>query len=495
MGLTNRQLVERARGGDREAFGDLVDRYRDMVYGLGYHLTRDFESARDLAQDAFVQAYLKLGQLRDPDRFSGWLRQITTNVHHNLHRRREVTTVALEEAGELPDTGHPSEIGVVVQEALSRLREPERLALTLHYIDGYSHGEIGEFLGVRPETVKTRLARARQHLRTEVMAMVEDAFEQNALPPEFRKDVVAAVERMVSGFAKVLPPDVEELTERLQRDCREAWQEVLAGMPAPYGRPVQEQAEARRVRTAELPQALRRQVRKAMCLTWMHGLLAETTGQLPWIESFDTLWIRFWEDAESQYAWFADVPGDAGYISSVTLGPEEGNPQGEPPSVKDVDRVLTQCCVPDFRALLAGLRTLVPGRPGSVAGALYTQMQRLLREVRDQLPSGVGEAASVGQGATMHLPPQVREAMATARSISVKDLPEKLRDIVRQAAFVHWGSVVVQMIEHPPWWLLHFDEASIEFGLYARDLQAAFAGKEYVKLCGPGSSTHQMGIY
>jgi len=83
MGLTNRQLLERARGGDREAFGDLVERYRDMVYGLGYHLTRDFESARDLAQEAFVQAYLKLGQLRDPDRFSGWLRQITTNAHHN----------------------------------------------------------------------------------------------------------------------------------------------------------------------------------------------------------------------------------------------------------------------------------------------------------------------------------------------------------------------------------------------------------------------------
>ena len=193
MGLTNRQLVERARGGDREAFGDLVERYRDMVYGLGYHLTRDFESARDLAQEAFVQAYLKLGQLRDPDGFSGWLRQITTNVHRNLHRRREVTTVALEEAGEVPGTRHPSDIEVVVREALSKLREPERLALTLHYIDGYSHGEIGEFLGVRPETVKTRLARARQHLRKEVMAMVEDTFGKKKLPEEFTEETVTAV--------------------------------------------------------------------------------------------------------------------------------------------------------------------------------------------------------------------------------------------------------------------------------------------------------------
>ena len=69
--MTDRQLVERVQEGDPEAFGDLVDRYRDMVYGLGYHLTHDFEAARDLAQEAFVQAYLKLGH---PTPFSAALR-------------------------------------------------------------------------------------------------------------------------------------------------------------------------------------------------------------------------------------------------------------------------------------------------------------------------------------------------------------------------------------------------------------------------------------
>jgi RNA polymerase sigma-70 factor, ECF subfamily len=107
MDGTDRELVARVRGGDREAFGDLVDRYRDMVYGLGYHLTHDFEAARDLAQEAFVQAYLKLDQLRDADRFAGWLRQIATNLHRNQRRRREVATVALEEAEERPTRGAP----------------------------------------------------------------------------------------------------------------------------------------------------------------------------------------------------------------------------------------------------------------------------------------------------------------------------------------------------------------------------------------------------
>ena len=68
---TDERLVARARQGDQEAFGELVDRYRDMVYGLGYHLTGDFEAARDLAQEAFVQAFVKLGQLREPGRFAG----------------------------------------------------------------------------------------------------------------------------------------------------------------------------------------------------------------------------------------------------------------------------------------------------------------------------------------------------------------------------------------------------------------------------------------
>ncbi len=226
VGLTTRQLVERARQGDRQAFGDLVERYRDMVYGLGYHLTTDFESARDLAQEAFVQAYLKLGQLRGPDRFPGWLRQIITNVHHNLTRRREVTSVALEEASDVPDRRQPSEIEVVVREALSKLREPERLALTLHYINGYSHAEIGGFLGVRPEAVKTRLARARQHLKAEVMAMVEDTFEKKKLPTEFTEETVEeALKRAL------VARDTAEFGIASWRDAEHAHLEVLKRTP------------------------------------------------------------------------------------------------------------------------------------------------------------------------------------------------------------------------------------------------------------------------
>jgi len=195
--------VRRTCEGDRRAFGELVERYRDMVYGLAYHLTGEFEAARDLAQEGFVQAYLKLKALREPEKFAGWLRRIVVNLHRMQRRRPEVPTVRLEQEVESPQAGPGlSEIEVAVRQALGRLREPERLALTLHYINGYSHAEIGGFLGVRAATVKTRLARARQHLRQEVVAMVEETFEGNKLPAGFTQEAVDAAVARAEGHLK-----------------------------------------------------------------------------------------------------------------------------------------------------------------------------------------------------------------------------------------------------------------------------------------------------
>jgi RNA polymerase sigma-70 factor, ECF subfamily len=192
MTTSNLLLVQRAREHDTEAFGALVERYRDMAYGLAYHLTGDFEAAADLAQEAFVQGFLKLEQLRDPARFSAWLRRILVNVHRMQIRHKEVAVVPLEEDMQL-STSQVSEMESVVREALVRLREPERLALTLHYINGYSQAEIGDFLGVPAATVRARVMRARQHLKEEMMTMVEDTFAGHKLSSEFTKNVLQRV--------------------------------------------------------------------------------------------------------------------------------------------------------------------------------------------------------------------------------------------------------------------------------------------------------------
>ena len=73
MSTSTRKLVQQSLAGDRSSFDRLVKTYQAAVYGLTYHWTRNFADARDLTQEAFFQAYEKLDQLQDPDKFAGWL--------------------------------------------------------------------------------------------------------------------------------------------------------------------------------------------------------------------------------------------------------------------------------------------------------------------------------------------------------------------------------------------------------------------------------------
>ena len=80
MNTQDTELVLRALQGDKKAFGELVDKHQGVVYGLCFHLVGNFADAQDLAQEAFVQAYLDLHQLREPDKFANWLYRVTMNV-------------------------------------------------------------------------------------------------------------------------------------------------------------------------------------------------------------------------------------------------------------------------------------------------------------------------------------------------------------------------------------------------------------------------------
>src|SRR5438876_10654301 len=93
--LRDAEIVRAVLEGSVEAYTELVDRYRNILCGLAYHYLQDFEDARDVAQEAFIQAYVHLGQLREPDRFGAWLRQLT--VHEcRMWRRRQKPTDPLE---------------------------------------------------------------------------------------------------------------------------------------------------------------------------------------------------------------------------------------------------------------------------------------------------------------------------------------------------------------------------------------------------------------
>lgn len=106
-----KSIVERARGGDLEACGEIVRRFQDMSIGYAYALLGDFQLAEDAAQEAFIQAYGDLGQLREPGAFQGWFRRVVFRQCDRVRRRKHVGKVPLESAVDvLSQQSDPSEV-------------------------------------------------------------------------------------------------------------------------------------------------------------------------------------------------------------------------------------------------------------------------------------------------------------------------------------------------------------------------------------------------
>lgn len=200
-----RDLVIRAAGEpcDREslvAYSQLVDRFRDMACGYAYSMLGDFHLAEDAAQDAFVTAYRKLGQLSEPDAFPGWFRRIVWSACGRISRRRPPPPLPIEAAqGALCTVPEPSlvaqdqEIRARVRHAVSQLPASEREVTTLFYISGHSQREIAEFLEVPVGTVKNRLVAARARLKGRMMNMVENTLRENAPDERFSQKVIAGL--------------------------------------------------------------------------------------------------------------------------------------------------------------------------------------------------------------------------------------------------------------------------------------------------------------
>jgi RNA polymerase sigma-70 factor, ECF subfamily len=162
-------LVQRACRGDKGAFGELVQRYRRPVLAIAYRMTGDAATADDLAQSAFIQAWLRLGTLRAPAAFKGWLFRLTVNACLD-HLRREPASAALPE--ERPDGQPGPEATAVAREREQAVRQAVlalpphcRAALVLREFEGLSYQETATALGIPLGTVMSRLSYARSLLR------------------------------------------------------------------------------------------------------------------------------------------------------------------------------------------------------------------------------------------------------------------------------------------------------------------------------------------
>jgi len=229
------ELVAESLAGREDAFSLLVRRYQDYAYGVAVGILSDFDLARDVVQDAFLNAFRDLRKLRDPVRFGGWLQGIVRNTAYRaLRELKQVRGMAESLSGSLdpiapaplPDQMiEAEEQRRMVSDALGRLNEENRVAVSLHYLDGLSYADIASFLDVTEATIQGRLQRARGKLRKE-LKMVKGTFQEEGLPEDFSTEIKHLVDSIASEdrknteamqrLAEIGAPAVDPLCQSLE---------------------------------------------------------------------------------------------------------------------------------------------------------------------------------------------------------------------------------------------------------------------------------------
>ena len=168
-GFVDRDLVEAARSGDREAYVDLIRVRSDRLFAVAQRILRDIDRAEDALQDALVIAWRDLRGLRDPDRFDAWLQRLVINVciAQATRERRRTSNVRV-----LPIDGPaaPDDLLTVadrdlLERGFRRLPPEQRAILVLHHYLGYAPSEIAETLGIPGGTARSRLHHAHRAMR------------------------------------------------------------------------------------------------------------------------------------------------------------------------------------------------------------------------------------------------------------------------------------------------------------------------------------------
>jgi RNA polymerase sigma-70 factor, ECF subfamily len=170
----DRDLVERARAGDREAFAVLVHQVSDTLYAVAHRILRDTGLAEDALQNALVLAWRRLPKLRDPDKFEAWIRRILVRACYDESERARpwVATVrALPMNGlSTPDSSDDLANRDELERAFRRLSVEQRAVFVLHHYLGLPLVEIAELLEIPAGTARSRLHYAIAGLRDALTA-------------------------------------------------------------------------------------------------------------------------------------------------------------------------------------------------------------------------------------------------------------------------------------------------------------------------------------
>ncbi len=164
------QLIQKCKKNDTKAQSDLYKLFSSKLFALCLKYSRNYAEAEDNLQDAFVTIFKKISQYKNKGSFEGWLKRIVVNTALQRYRSKGVFDIVNEE--------HIEDVSIEVENdtididfllnSIQELPDRYRLVFNLYVLDGYSHKEIGEILGIATGTTKSNLSRARMILKNKV---------------------------------------------------------------------------------------------------------------------------------------------------------------------------------------------------------------------------------------------------------------------------------------------------------------------------------------
>ncbi|MCG9128184.1 sigma-70 family RNA polymerase sigma factor [Candidatus Poribacteria bacterium] len=202
------QLIHRCIEGDDSAFSEIVEKYQRQVHALVWKKIGDFHFAEELTQDTFLRAYQQLKTLKKPQLFAGWLYVIASNLCNTWLRNKNIRSQLHEkiDSTQYEESTYSNYVALenkrssaenqrlVVEKLLAKLKESERTVMTLHYYGDMSCKEIGDFLGVSVNTVKSRLHRAQQRFQKDE-GIIREALENYQFSPSLTDTIMKEISR------------------------------------------------------------------------------------------------------------------------------------------------------------------------------------------------------------------------------------------------------------------------------------------------------------
>ena len=194
------QLIEASRAGQLDAFGQLVERYQNLVCAVAFSATRDRALSEDVGQETFVAAWTALATIQHPAKLKGWLCGTARNLSKMALRTRKREVVDGDEATDLASTEASAldelldhERATAVRKALEGIAEPYRETLVLYYREDRSIAQVADGLGLSEDAVKQRLSRGRRSLKGHVAELLESALASSKPRKAFATGVLALI--------------------------------------------------------------------------------------------------------------------------------------------------------------------------------------------------------------------------------------------------------------------------------------------------------------